>query len=176
MATYPHLVQIAWDVTNRLIREWQSAPQRWERERDIQTELASRLRAIVDMLGRGTVLRGTQVLSRVTAEPAIDYQYSDSKKYRCYPDIAIRNDTISDTNGEPNYLWVCEIKYDPYQPSDWDVEKLRFLANQRLVQYGCWLNISRQPALHGSGTDWDRDSLNTNVWLCNVKLPPQDGM
>ena len=169
MAAYPYLVQTCWDVTNELIRQWQDRPHLWERERDIQTELAARLQNVARLLGRDTVTHAGRSLVRVTCEPPIYYQFTDGKEYRCYPDVTMRNDSFEPDMNSPPYLWICEIKYDPYQPSQWDVDKLRFLVEQGHSLYGCWLNLSRQHAVTGNGIEWERSS-HDKVWICQARL------
>lgn len=46
MATYPYLVQIAWDVVNQFVRDWQMNPYLWNKEIDVQMELAGRLSSV----------------------------------------------------------------------------------------------------------------------------------
>ena len=167
MATYPFLTQIAWDVVNRLTLDWQTRPHLWEREVDIQSELASRLRSVLTSLGREISQGYSRSTSRVACEPSVRYTYSDSRQYTCQPDVVIRNDQSENL---PEFAWLCEIKYDQNKGADWDIEKLIYLCSQNIVQYGCWINISSSVSREASIV-WGRHSGEDRVWTCNVSLP-----
>ena len=131
MATYPFEVQLAWDVVNQFTIDWQASPFAWEREVDVQAELFNRLRLIMKYTGREMVSINPPIV-RVTQEPTIKYQYSDGKEYPCYPDILIRNAPDSEFKNS----WACELKFDNSRGKDWDIEKLQYLCDQKIVHYG----------------------------------------
>jgi len=188
MAAYPYLVQIAWDAVNKFIEDWQCEPYRWPRERDVQTELASRLRSVYRIIGRDTIVgnysdalagfEGNQKWNRVCCEHTISYTYKDGKKYRCYPDIIIWDDIENpdsppDADGISNWpvLWLCEVKLEEKEKENWDVEKMRYVLTQGDAKYACWLNFSIKRAEAGNGVTWENPLKNNRLWLCGVMLP-----
>lgn len=189
MANYPSLVNVAWDIVNKFLKEWQSQPYRWFRERDVQVALASRLDLAYNLMGYGTlegkyesVVEGyenTQIWSRVSCEPSIKYIYKeDDKQYICRPDIVVWDD-IDDPNNPPDatggywpILWACEIKYDTQiePPSSWDLKKMKYLIGEKKLRFGCWLQMKLELGV-GDGIVWQKEGLEQNLWYCNAKLP-----
>lgn len=184
---YPQLVDVAWDVVNTFLRDWQTSPYRWAQEIDVQVELASRLSTVLRQLGRDSLLANYRVgaipgfetnqrWSRVTCEPVVKYTFTDQRTYKCKPDIVLWDD-IRDANNPPDeehfpILWACEIKYTSQEPADWDLQKLRFLVRQGTMRFGCWIRMQRLRALAGSGIEWQRD-VDEHVWVGDVKLPAE---
>ncbi|MBI5253835.1 MAG: hypothetical protein HY930_05500 [Euryarchaeota archaeon] len=188
MAAYPYLVQIAWDVIEKFLKDWQCEPYRWSREIDIQTEISSRISSIYRNIGYDTVkgnykgavlgFEHNQIWNRVCCEPNISYVYKDRKKYFCYPDIVIWDDIENpdappDATGESNWpmLWVCEIKFEGEMEEDWDIEKMKYLLIQNDAKYACWLNLFRKRAETGNGITWEKSIGNERLWLCSAMLP-----
>jgi hypothetical protein len=193
MTNYPHLVNIAWGVVEKFLRDWRCEPYRWSREIDIQTEITHRISSVYKIIGSDTVLGNydnavvgferNQRWNRVCCEPKISYTFSDGKRYFCYPDIVVW-DEIKNPNSPPNpdvsnwpMLWVCEIKLDGKKERDWDVEKMGYLLSQGDARYGCWLNVFRKRAKTGNGILWDKSAKDGRIWICDVMLPKlgQDG-
>ena len=124
--TYPKLVSIAWDIVEQLGRDWQRDPLRYWTEKDVQTDLATRLRSAYDLIGRGSlrgvyeeyrdVLGANQRWSRVSCEPSV--YFAEAGEAACRPDIVVWDD-IDDPEDPPDaasranwpILWACEIKY-----------------------------------------------------------------
>ena len=177
ITAYPILTEIAWHVLDRFLLDWQAEPFRWDREIDVQVEVANRL-----SLGFGTSEQTpwwrptrTSRPSRSSdghgsCEPRLTYTYSDGKQYRCHPDIVIWDDIKNpsvppDATGERNWpmLWACEIKYGQQKPTDWDIEKLRYLMALRVG--------SATVAKAGSGIVCQRDQVDGRLWVYDVMLP-----
>ena len=187
MARNPVIVDIAWDVINKLIKDCQNTPYLWGKELDIQIELASRLQMILRDLGKGEVqanyssaIKGyeNQLWNRVNCEPGIKYTYSDGKAYTCHPDLIIWDDML-DKNAPPAdwsdwpILFALELKYFAKPSHDnWDIKKLKYLIDQGKIKYGCWLNIRRERSKKGNGIEWEQ--LQKNLWSCNAYLPAND--
>src|SRR5208337_365549 len=146
MARYPLLVDLAWDVLNQFLKDWQSNPYAWSHEIDIQTELASRLRTVYQLVGKNCVkanydnalpgFKGRQAWGRVCCQLPVRYQWQGTWA-RCLPDIVVLDD-IPDPNSPPDareegtfpLLWVCEIKLNARPggddaSEDYDIRKMR---------------------------------------------------
>ena len=134
MANYPYLVNIAWNTVDTFIEEWQHEPYRWDTEKDIQVELASRLSSVYKIIGYGTLMgnypnailgfESSQKGNRVGCEHTISYTYENKPK-NCYPDIIVWDD-IDNPNSPPAdwpILWVCEIKHNRKKEDDWDEKR-----------------------------------------------------
>lgn len=185
MARYPKPVELAWDVVNTTLRDWQNEPYRWFSERDIQLEIASRLKTAFKLTGKDS-LDGNlhwahpdhgirQQWARIACEPYVSYTYSDGKTYRCHPDIVIWDDLPSAdwTPGEGEnwpILWVCELKLT-VRPSKWDLEKLKYLVEQDHVKYGCWIKIRRETTQSGGGINWKSHGPGNRLWECDARFP-----
>ena len=120
MGRYPFLVELAWHVTEAFVADWQREPFLWDRERDIQVALASRLSTVLLSLGKGTVegeytgtgFKGIQTYSRISCEPPLRISVRGKTRI-CYPDVVLWDD-LSDPHKPPAdwpALWACEIKY-----------------------------------------------------------------
>ncbi len=128
MATYPKLVQVAWDVIEKFIKDWQAEPYKYLNELSFQAELYSRIKTVIDLTGYDTlegkytkdIVKGyedKQQWSRVVCETAMYYKWSDRKYYKFFPDIIIKDD-IKDIENPPDAIdyvnWpallTCEIK------------------------------------------------------------------
>ncbi len=187
--SYPYMVNTAWYAVNSMIELWQNNPYHWANERDIQVELASRLKKIYELTGYSSMLgnypdaikgyEGNQQWSRVSCEPSISYTYKDGKRYKCYPDVVVWED-IKNPNSPPDIdennnwpiLWACEIKYDSSSKSSWDLEKMTYLVDQKILKYGCWLRIESKRVKRGSGIRWENKKAGARLWVCHVNLPP----
>lgn len=190
MPPYPSLVNLAWDVLNQFLKDWQTEPYRWSKESDIQTELTTRLGTVYRLLGSGLVqakyedvvkgFEGRQFWSRVCSEPTVRYQWQGANA-SCYPDVAVLDD-IADPNFPPDaneegtfpLLWVCEIKLNPrpgvQKEGEWDdLTKIRTLLQQGRPRFACCLTMYRQRAEFGSGIEWDK--REERLWQCAAKLP-----
>lgn len=181
---YPYLVNSAWYVLEKLVRDWQKHPYRFDRERDVQVELASRLSTLFSLVDEDTVegnyedviegFQNNQLHSRIACEPYVPYTYKDGNDYGCYPDVVIW-DEIEDPNSPPNEnwptLWACEIKYTTNEPGAWDIEKLEYLIEQKRIRFGGWLTMRFQRAKKGNGLLWKRNKLGSHLWTCEAFLP-----
>ena len=133
-----HLVAIAWKEINRFIKDWQRSPYEWNTERDVQVEIASRIKRDYKSLKKHKypakypaelITKGYergQWWNRVCCEPPVYYvDKDDGKRHCCKPDIVVF-DNLKDPNSPPDIdakghktkkncpiLWVCEIKYQP---------------------------------------------------------------
>lgn len=171
------VVKSAWVQIERFIKDWQKSPYEWEKERDVQVELISRIKAALKKRKMDTywakfrryVMKGDeqgQIYSRVCCEPRL--YYKDKKKTRnvCRPDIVIwdnlkKPDSPADfykSGRNPHMLWICEIKYRPPWKSDdearknsWDLDKMKRLLKQEDVGYACWLHINFRRTISGNG-------------------------
>lgn len=189
MATYPFLVQTAWNTLGELLRQWQREPFLWAREIHIQAELGGRLSQVLSLQGMGT-LTGSyghglrhfderQTWSRVGYQPNIPYRYGD-KLLRCHPDVVIWDDV--DELGKPpspDYAsghtwpiaWACELKYGSADSGEWDAEKLKLLLADGRIKFGCAVNVHFSPSADGIHIEWERTSPNSRLWICNVRTP-----
>jgi len=191
MATYPFLVDLAWGVLNQFLKDWQSNPYAWGYEIDIQTELASRLQRVYQLVGRNSVranypnallgLEGRQAWGRVCSQLPVRYHWKGTRAL-CRPDIVVLDD-IPDPDSPPDareegtfpLLWVCEIKLNPRPggddgPEDYDIRKMRDLLEQGRSQYACWLTMYVRRAESGGGIRWDK--REERLWQCTAELPP----
>lgn len=157
------LSEIAWNVVNSFVVDWQRAPYRWSTEIDVQVELASRLLSEYKQIGKDTVIgnyRGAvpgfehnQVWNRVCCEPKV---YFNNREY-CYPDVVVWDD-ILDANSPPDaeeyrnwpIIWLCEIKLDWSDMSGWDQEKMERLLAENTTQYACGLQLFRKREKEGN--------------------------
>jgi len=170
------LVNIAWKEIEMFIKDWQRSPFKWNSERDIQAEIANRLKAAIG-LSKNTFQANygffrrkgfspkEQHFSRVSCEPAVYYTDANGKKQCCRPDILIWGD-MQDPNSpqEPFYtkkndpiLWLCEIKFYPgwgrqtNKKSNWDFDKMRSLLWQESGMNACWIYFCREKENSGNG-------------------------
>jgi len=186
MANNRYLAYIAWHVAEQVVAEWQQNPYAWDREVDIQSEIASRLVTAYRLIGYAHVvgnypdpLKGypKQNHSRVSCGPQVRYRYKDGKRYTCYPDIVVWAD-LEDPDKPPHWtvwpiLWACELKYGGSQPRSWDIEKLRYLIAQGTVQYGCFISLKRRSSRDGKCLVWRRDGKR-RLWYCSASLPGEN--
>jgi hypothetical protein len=174
------LIQIAYKQVELFIKDWHKTPYKWEKERDVQVEIVSRIKEALKKRNKDTYWanyrkylikndRGTgQIYSRICCEPRIFYQYGRKERGMCRPDIvlwgSLKNPASPDETLDrkrQNYplLWVCEIKYRPPWKKDdterkkaWDLDKMRYLLRQDDgAQYACWLHINFKRAASGKG-------------------------
>jgi hypothetical protein len=126
------IVNIAWEQVEKFIKDWQRSPNEWYGERDIQIEIASRLKMAYrrrrlyklwakykkPYYGEKFLKQGI-TMSRVDCEPPIYRRYSKTKYEKYRPDIIVWDDIkhpenpcefqYADRRNDP-MLWVCEIK------------------------------------------------------------------
>lgn len=167
------LVRIAWQKVNEFIRDWHKSPFEYSTERDIQADIANRIKEAYRKLNKHTLFaryrrpwvseedeQAGQICNRVSCEPPTYYKGTELP---CKPDIVIYDD-LKDPENPPDQnkktgrkrfknwkmLWVCEIKhrFDPIkkdigEKAEWDLEKLRCLHKRKDAENGCWLNIHR---------------------------------
>jgi hypothetical protein len=188
---YPYLVQIAWDVVNNFILDWQKQPYRWGIEREIQAEIYSRLSNAYNLIGKGAIkgnykgaIKGyehNQIWNRVACESKINYKYKDGKTYHCFPDLIVW-DEIENSDSPPKenenwpMLWLCEIKANSSNrvigsDKDWDVEKLEYLLTQNYVRHALWLNFFHQRSKKKKAINWSKPLKDRELWVCTVNLP-----
>jgi len=190
MAQYPHLVQLAWYTVEQLVTDWAKNPHYWEREIDIQSELKGRLATIFSLIGRGEVISReegspaspglkTYRFSRVACEPSISYTYSDGEQYRAMPDIVVW-DALPDPLQSPEdgwpILWACEIKYKNSTATEWDIEKLGYLLDQKRIQFGCWLVFCMDDSLEKPLVSWTKSAHGKHLWKCIASAPSSFGI
>ena len=158
------LVNIAWKQLEKFICDWKHSPYKWDTERDIQAELASRLKQAYGKLNdykahykRWATKGYRQRYSRVCCEPLV--HYGKRIRHPSKPDIVVFKDLEDpklppdDGKGKKNrpILWLCEIKYNtemtanPTNPKkDWDIAKLKYLIDNGEAYYACWFVLYRR--------------------------------
>ena len=184
--TSSQLVPIAWKTVQEFLGEWQTSPYLWSREIDIQVELSSRLLKQYQSLGLGTVMgnykdtvRGfenRQLWNRVCCEPEVWYASASGNRERCEPDVVVWAD-LEEPNKPPDevrgqnwpILWLCELKLDWPDASDWDREKITSLLEEGTTQQACGLRLFRKRATSGLGIDWE--FVTDRFRICTVQLP-----
>jgi len=176
MPKQKRLISIAWKEVEGFIHDWQTNPYLWEKERDIQVELTSRIKAAYKKKKMDTVWgkytrwvdpafwEKGQFYNRVCCEPLVYYEYKKGKRDVCRPDIVVWDDIKNPKNPDQDdrskinsgILWACEIKFfrswgkEVDDKKDWDLGKLRHLLKQSDgVKYACWLDIKRKRPVPG---------------------------
>lgn len=154
------LVKIAWQQIEQFIKDWQRSPHEWYNERDIQLEIASRIKDRFKRLkwdkiwGKYTKSVGkrfygkVQYYSRVSCEPPVYHRFKNGKSEVYKPDIVIWDDIknpdfpfefqYEKKRNDPQMLLVCEIKYmpqwrrphNPKEEDNKDIQKLKRLLKQ----------------------------------------------
>lgn len=175
-------IEVAWDVLEALIRDWQRQPYFWDREIDVQAALATRMSNAYTLLGRGTVAgiyegappgyAALQHYSRVSCEPPLVLPRPGSQQAKCLPDVVVWKD-IEDPTTPPHWyrwpiLWACELKYGAGKPTDWDEAKLAELLAAGSVDEACVVHLRRTVADEGTGVTCVQRS---GVWVYTVELP-----
>lgn len=170
------VVRTAWRQVERFIKDWQKSPYELEKERDVQVELVSRIKAALKKHKtywanfRKYIMKGDergQIYSRVCCEPRVYYEDKKNTRNVCRPDIVIwdnlRNpvspaEDLHKSGKNYHMLWICEIKYRPPWKTDdetrknsWDLDKMRRLLKQEDVEYACWLHINFKRSVSGDG-------------------------
>ncbi|MFN0018579.1 MAG: hypothetical protein ACKVP0_09990 [Pirellulaceae bacterium] len=181
MVEHSYYDQLARDITDQLLREWQQEPFRWESEIDIQSELYGRLSADFQLVGKSIVSYSPSgKAARIAAEPTVYYEVADLGECRCKPDIVIRDDVVEKPTdgGHWPLIWVCELKFDPIYKADGpnpDIPKVRALIQQKKTKYGCCVRLSHRPAPVGEEITWKQDEQNQFHWICEVHVLPTPG-
>lgn len=135
-------------VVEKFILEWLGSPYEWETERDVQVDIASRIKFIFKAnnlhLLKAMYDGKVQMYSRVSCDPPIYVKDLSGEKSFCRPDIVVYDD-IENCDSPPDavprinwpQLWVCEIKYQTewagdFSPANkqWDIDKARLLLQQ----------------------------------------------
>ena len=176
------LIEVAWDVLETLLREWQRQPFFCDREIDVQAALAARRSAAFSLLGKGTVTgvyegappgyRQLQQYSRVACEPPLSLPRPYAPLAKCLPDIVIWKD-VEDPMRPPHpyswpLLWACELKYGAGKLTDWDESKMKALLAAGSVDEACVVHLNRTIAASGSGLTC-RQQDGVRVYI--VELP-----
>jgi hypothetical protein len=189
MARYPHLVDVAWDVVEQLVKDWKANPHFWEREIDVQSELRSRLAMAYTLMGRGEVIgvkanagsaeRVTYRFSRVACEPSLSVDGKNGQTSLVRPDVVVWGDPVDpmqhmgdDDNSWP-ILWACEIKYLDPNPTGLDLEKLQSLIKSERIAYGCWLTLNFDRNAGQEAPVWVQRSEGASLWICNARARDQ---
>ena len=173
------LVRIAWKQIEGFIRDWQRSPHEWNNERDIQVDIASRIKSAYRGYGQDRIWakypdkhyverfhRMGIYLSRVMCEPPVYYRHKNGKHETYKPDIVVWDDIPHpEEPNKDNYqkkrndpmLLLCEIKYRPpwskaYNPPEKDTHDLLKLKN-----------LLRQNKEKEKGKD--RDGTRYACWL-----------
>lgn len=188
MSRRPQIVEESEKIIETFINKWQINPYLWMTEIDVQAEIATRIRSFLQLRGIDKVLgnysdavsgfEGRQLWSLVTCEPTITYKYKNEQESDCRPDIVIWDKNVDSDNppdkesGNWPILWACEIKFGRRQNTKWDLEKLRYMISQKVIAYGCSLNISLNRANHGNGISWKDDDIeDEHIVICTAQLP-----
>lgn len=190
MATYPYMVQAAWNVLHAVFDQWYREPYRWTYETDLQAEIGGRLNQVFSLQGLGTVegdykwaapgFDRKQQWSRVSYGTYISCEYEPGKSSHYHPDLVIwdelgQDGEIPDGQLWP-VLWACELKYDSPDDGSSDVEKLCQLIDQKKITYGCSVQVqhSKDPAGVG-GEKWsypdDKHKRGLFLQVCDVTMP-----
>ena len=155
------LVNIAWREVEGFIKDWLASPNEWLGERDIQFEIASRIKRRYKEIGQDTIwarytdkrygerlLKQGITMGRVACEPPNYYRHRNGRYEAWRPDIVVFDDIKHPEHPKENQyqtktnddmLWVCELKYRPpwsrqptYSSADKrDIDKLQKLLKQR---------------------------------------------
>jgi hypothetical protein len=189
------VIRIAWVQIERFIKDWQKSPYEFEKERDVQVELVSRIKFALKKHKiywanfKKYIMKGDeqgQIYSRVCCESAIRYEDNKTRHNICRPDIVIwdnlekpdsPDDDLWKSGRNPHILWICEIKYLPPWKADdelrkdhWDLDKMKRLLKQKDVEYACWLHINFRRAISGNG--YKRNILEKGrLHRYDIKLP-----
>jgi hypothetical protein len=181
MASYPTLVQIAWDTVEQLVGDWIANPHFWEKEIDIQAELCTRLSLVYRTLGRSEVTEirdGKRFrYSRVCCEPQIPCVDSRGAQYRAVPDVVVWDELEGEQNDQDYWpiLWACEIKYLTGNTGDLDKAKLGALIDQKRIAYGCWLSFKVNSRTTSPTFSWDKATHARRLWTCQAHANPRTG-
>ncbi len=180
---YPFFVDVAWKVVEQFGAEWRENPFRWERERDLQVALASRLDTALRLLGRGTVearypgAPARRKYNRVGCEPRV---YLPKQESYCFPDIVIFKDLDEkDIDNPPDRAdswrgnwpmhWACELKFDDMKDGRAaDEAKLRRLIDAGDLDYACVFDVRRSDG----ETSWTPVEQGLPVWRFSLRIPP----
>lgn len=150
------------EMIGKFIDEWLISPYEWETERDIQVDIASRIKITLKEnnlhLLKASYDGKTQRYNRVSCEPRIYVKEESDERYSCRPDIVVYDD-IENCDSSPDevagnnwpMLWVCEIKYLTEWAGDfhsdnrqWDIDKACSLLRQTDgTKYASCLNFYR---------------------------------
>jgi len=187
------MVEAAWYIVERFLKDWQRNPLRWLTKTDVQAELYSRLTRTYRMLGIGEVAGnydevrawygdGPERCSRVSCNPCI-YFCEDG---RPEPDSWMRPDLVvwsdiqeaahpPDTKkGNWPVAWTCEIKYPPRGESDQHhLPRFRALVVQEEIDFGCWLHLVRTVT---SPKRWVEENHGDRVWSYRVEPEAPGGV
>jgi hypothetical protein len=185
MAAYPYMVQTALNVLISIFEQWHKEPYRWIKERDLQSEIGSRLNQIFALQGLGTIkgdykwadsgFDREQSWSRVSYEPYVNYEYEEGKSARCHPDIVIWDD-LKEGEDPPGgqlwpILWACELKYRSADDGSTDVAKLENLIKQHKIKFGCSVRVHFVKDPDGVGVKWTGTDHGRHLWACDVAMP-----
>jgi len=180
---YPFLVDVAWKVVEQFGAEWRSQPYRWERERDLQVALASRLDSALRVIGYATVAARypgapeRRHYNRVGCEPRVHLSGRDAY---CFPDIVLFKDLPEkDIDDPPDACnswrgnwpmhWACELKFDDAKKlGAVDEEKLRRLIKDGDLDFGCILDVRREDG----DTSWKAVETGNSLWRFSLRVPP----
>lgn len=188
MARYPHLVDISWDIVEKLVTDWMKNPYFWDSEVDIQAELRSRLATAYGLLGKGEVIgekmsplipsqKLTYRYSRVACEPSIRFNDKNGESSLIRPDVVVWEGSddptkhMGDNDDSWPILWACEIKYLDPAPTLRDLEKLEYLVGNKRIEYGCWLTFNFDEKSSKAKHVWDKSSHGIRLWTCKVSAP-----
>jgi len=185
MASYPFMVQTAYNVLNDVFKQWHNEPYRWNKEVDLQAEIGGRLNQIFMLQGLGTIkgqhkwvasgFDEKQSWSRVSFEPYVTYEYEKDKTSYIFPDIVIWKDLKSGENVPDgqlwSILWACELKYGSSDPGRDDVDKLKLLIEQNKIDFGCSIRVHFINTPSGIGIKWSGAGKGHHLWICDVSMP-----
>lgn len=156
---YPKLVNMAWEVIDDFVKEWQANPFLCEWEADYQVAIASRLISALKRVNEDVVLGNyptsleeyshLQRWCRVSCEPMVSRLLNGTKR-RIHPDIVMW-DSISNPDAPPDVwpmLFACEIKVNSEGGLKNDIDRLKALVSAGHLEYGCVINFSRKHAEH----------------------------
>ena len=123
---YPLIVDNAWRVIEKMIKDWQENPYIFLTERDVQAELYRRLYLSMKLIGEETVeglkykADGKNVVwNRLTCEPSVNINETGDKT-KCIPDLVIWDELDELKKEDDNFKWktdwpilfAVELKYD----------------------------------------------------------------
>lgn len=198
------LINIAWREVEEFIKDWLASPTKWLNERDIQLEVASRIKRRCKQEGQETIwarytdkrygerfLKEGITMTRVSCESPVYYRPRKNQHEIYRPDVILYDDIphpekpfeehYSKKRNDP-MIWVCELKYFPpwksvYHSTDKrDLDKLKKLLRQKDgARAACCLNIAYRVNDAVRSEYSDKPRIIGRLRVYNITLPKDTG-